>query len=448
MSTGTQDDPGPPWFVATVGGQEYRCEAPYSAWVRLLTPEGRREVPRETVERIDEVWTTARWGSVAVLVSAASPTGWVVVGDRRSPGGALRQVVARDGLQDVQTHRSLVRRRRPRWVPAPEPDPTVMGSAVRDGDRILPTGPPLAGLVPVLDTDGERLVELSEVDEVDVATSVRVDGSRWEVVDVDGETLTLVSSEHGTRRASVRDVTDVVEEVRGGPPRPRQVAERTPVVARPLLTGTGDVVAWVADAGPEHRELRDLVAAVHRTGRPELVAVLEELLPRLRSADPARDDAIGWMRLDWTLRTLTPLWLDAAGLPSVEIATAAPVTGRQHALALERPLRDVRDAAEQLVIEVRRGPRDDLEAVTWRADRSGGPADALIAVASRVAVSRAVGRETDRGSRVAGVATIAANVRRPAARVVATRGVPPAVRPRLAGVVAGVADLVRAAVRP
>lgn len=444
MSTGTAHEPGPPRFVATVGGQEYLCEAPFSARVRLLTPEGRQDVPREDVDRIDGLWTTARWRkNVPVRISAASPSGWVVVDDPPS-GHPVRQVVVADELDDVRTHRFLVLRRRPGWVLPPDPDPTVAGPAVRAGDRVLPAGEPLAGLLPVRDVDGERLVELAEVDEVTVSTSVRVDGARWEVVEVDGQVATVTSPGHRTRQVSVHDVVDVVEEVRGAPPRTRQVEDRTPVVARPRLTGPGDVVTWAADTGPEHRELRDLVAHVHRTKIPELVALVEELLPRLRSADPARDEAIGWLWADWTLRTLTPLWLDAAGVPSADLGGAAPVTGPQRALALRSALHGASRQVEDLRVLVRRGPRDDLEAATWRVDRSGGPADTLLRV-SRVGLHRAVGRDTAHTRDVTALMSSAAHVRHTAARVVQTRGVAPAVRPRLASAVASVADLVRAA---
>lgn len=451
-------------FYATVDGRTWRCEAPYAPRVRLLGAPGApavASVDREDVDLLVEVRTSARWRGRDVDVVDVHPDGLLVTGAGTAPGvtdvrtPTFHAVAAADELTDVVERELLVRRRRPVWVLPADPDPTLHGLCASVDGELLPAGEVHLGMLPVTiragTTVGDALVPLGEVAAMALATaSVRWQGRRWSVGTADGEVAMLGTDDGRTEVAPLRELTDVVEELRERPvPVPRADRETRSGFVTRLRPDAGppELVTWVEHGPTGHRELRDLAAAVHRTDLPALVALVVDALPRLRAADPARDDGVGYLRLDWTLRVLTPLWLDAAARPRLAAALRATpaVVDDTTATALHRLLVEGERELEAEMIAVRRGPRTEIEEAVRRADRTGGPADVLVRVSHSVPVSRAVGRCGRRPREVEGVAVLAAKIRRHCARIVSLAGVPPEVRPSPAGVTASVGDLLRRA---
>ena len=160
-------------------------------------------------------------------------------------------------------------------------------------------------------------------------------------------------------------------------------------------------------------------------------AGIAQLTRQILAADPAFDEARGYLRLDWTLRTATATWLAAAEFPvlAADLNGVAPVLDDASALLASSILDRAHPQVSQSRIALRAGPAGTQPRPAWKAARKGGHDERLIAVSQRVGVSpRAVGTS---GSAPLAVAAITSSATRACAgcapRVVATRGIASAV---------------------
>jgi hypothetical protein len=431
---------------AEVGATVHPCEAPYSPRVRLRSTEAdddpalsTREVDRHEVTRVFRVTTTAVWHDVPVEVQALRVTGVVVLGQAahrprgvpvRDAGYTWQQVVDPTELTGVVELETDILRRRPRWL-LDGPVPTQVGTYAQVGGRTLPSGETFAGLLPV----GDGIAGLGEVTAMStVTTTATMAGERVTVRSVDG-TDALV--EHAGGRPDVVPVgalTEVAEEIRPLPVPPAPAAPTARVIQPPRLApGAGaapDLAAWVTSGGTRNRELRDLVAALHRTADADGVAMIARETPRILAVDDDLDDVRGYLRLDWTLRTATATWAAIGGFPELAEAlrTLPPVTDDDTALNARPLLEQASPLIDRVRIAVRRGPTDEWEEIAWRAARKGGRAEALIDVCKAVPVhGRTVGTSGSAPGAVAALTSLAGAVRYDLARIVAQRGIDPAV---------------------
>lgn len=431
---------------AEVDAAVHPCEAPYSPRVRLRSTEAdddptltTREVDRDDVTRVFRVTTTAVWHDAPVEVQALRLAGAVVLGQAahrpqgvpvRDTGYTWQQIVDPTELTSVVERETDLLRRRPRWV-LDGPVPTQVGTYAEVGGRTLPSGEAFAGLLPV----GDGIAGLGEVTAMSaVTTTASLSGARVTVRSVDGVDALVERTDGGTDVVPVGELTEVVEEIRPLPV-PVPPAAPTAHVIRPprLAPGAGvspELAEWVANGGTRNRELRDLVAALARTADADGAAMIAQETPRILAVDDDLDDARGYLRLNWTLRTATASWAAIGGFPDLAegLRTLPPVTDDDTALNARPLLEQAGPLIDRTRIAVRRGPADEWEEIAWRAARKGGRAEALIAVCKAVPVhGRAVGTSGSAPGAIAALTSLAGAVRYDLARIVAQRGIDPAV---------------------
>jgi hypothetical protein len=431
---------------AEVEGAVHPCEAPYSPRVRLRSTEAdddptltTREVDRDDVTRVFRVTTTAVWHDAPVEVQALRVAGAVVRGEAatrprdvpvRDAGYTWQQVVDPTELTHVVERETDIMRRRPRWV-VDGPVPPRVGTYAEVGGRTLPSGEAFAGLLPV----GDGVAGLGDVTAMStVTTTASLAGARVTVRSVDGTDVLVEHADGRTEVVPLGALTDVAEEIRPLAV-PAAPAAPTARVIRPprLAPGAGvspELVEWVAAGGSRNRELRDLVAALARTADADGTATIARETPRILAVDDDLDDARGYLRLDWTLRTATATWAAIGGFADLaeSLRTLPPITDDDAAL-LARPLLErASPLVNRVRIAARRGPADEWEEIAWRAARQGGRADPLIAVCKSVPVhGRAVGTSGAAPGAVAALTSLAGAVRSDLGRIVATRGIDAAI---------------------
>jgi hypothetical protein len=431
---------------AEVDGVVHPCEAPYSPRVRLRSTEddddptlSSWEVDREDVTRVFRVTTTAVWHDAPVEVQALRLAGAVILGQAatrprdvpvRDAGYTWQQVVDPAELSQVVEHEADILRRRPRWV-VDGPVPTQVGTYAQIGGRTLPSGEAFAGLLPV----GDGIAGLGDVTAMStVTTTATLAGTRVSVRSVDGTHALVERIDGRSDVVPVGQLTDVAEEIRALPVPAPPAAPTARVIRPPRLVPGVDVgpelAEWVASGGTRNRELRDLVAALARTTDTDGATMIARETPRILAIDDDLDDARGYLRLDWTLRTATATWAAIGGFADLaeSLRTLPPITDDGVALRVRPLLEQAGPLIQQVRIAVRRGPTDEWEEVAWRAARKGGRVDPLIEVCKSVPVhGRAVGTSGAAPGAVAALTSLAGAVRSDLGRIVARRGIDPTV---------------------
>ncbi|KQY46238.1 hypothetical protein [Cellulomonas sp. Root137] len=431
---------------AEVAEAVHPCEAPYSPRIRLRSTEAdddptltTREVDRAAVTRVFRVTTTAVWHDAPVEVQAIRLAGVVVLGQAasrprgvavRDTGYTWQQVVDPTELTQVVERETDLLRRRPRWV-VDGPVPTQVGTYAEVGGRTLPSGEAFAGLLPV----GDAIAGLGEVTAMStVSTTASLAGARVTVRSVDGSNALVEHTDGRADVVPVGDLTDVAEEIRSLPVPAPPAAPTARVIRAPRLApGAGvspELAEWVASGGTRNRELRDLVAALARAADADGAAMIAQETPRILAVDDDLDDARGYLRLDWTLRTATATWAAIGGFADLADALRMlpPVTDDDTALNARPLLEQASPVIDRARIAARRGPADEWEEIAWRAARKGGRADALVEVCKSVPVhGRAVGTSGSAPGAIAALTSLAGAIRYDLGRIVAKRGIDPAV---------------------
>jgi hypothetical protein len=200
------------------------------------------------------------------------------------------------------------------------------------------------------------------------------------------------------------------------------VRERT--IAPPRFPEGTDpwVVAWIAARGADERELSDLVVRVHnglgKDGYADAVALVRELDP---PPSPTLDDTRGYLRLDWTLRELTPALLEAAGAVdhASGLRASDDVVDDASALVLSGPLHQAMAELSRSQAAVDRRLVDDRHQ-SWARPAEAAARDAMWwSGDSAAVVNRAVGLRGPAPREVAALTNVAGAVRAAALRVAA-----------------------------